>query len=243
MIKNIDIIYEDDDIVVINKNAGMLSIPDRFDRKQDNLYTILKQYYGEIFVVHRLDKETSGIICFAKNAETHRELNILFETRKIKKSYLVLVDGKLDKDSGIIDIPIKSNKSSKGFIIKESITEYRLLEEFKNYSLLEVFPRTGRMHQIRIHLSLIGHPLMVDSLYGNRDKIFLSEIKQNYKISGKEKPLMNRLTLHSYKIEFFYSKKNRVLSFTAPLPKDFEILLKQLRKYNSEHKIFEDILI
>ncbi|MFQ3675384.1 MAG: RluA family pseudouridine synthase [Endomicrobiia bacterium] len=239
MLKGIDIIFEDEDFLFINKPSGLLSIPDRFDKKQQNLYTILKECYNKIFVVHRLDKETSGIICFAKNAETHRELNTLFETRKIKKSYLALVDGKVENDCGIIDIPIELNskifKLSKSNIVsKDSITEYKLLEKFKNYSLLEVFPKTGRTHQIRIHLSSIGHPLAIDSLYGRRDKIYLSKIKPNYKFSGKEKPLMNRLTLHSYKIEFFYSKKNKLLTFTAPLPENFQILLKQLRRYNSE---------
>ncbi len=233
-----DIISEDEDFLFINKRAGILSIPDRFNQEKLNLYSILKQKYEQIYVTHRLDKDTSGIICFAKNKDAHRNMCLLFENRKIKKTYLALVKGQMQKYSGIINVSIEENKNNSGkmktyFLGKKSITEYKVIEMFKDYTYVEVNPKTGRTHQIRIHFLHIGHPLAVDPIYGTDSGIFLSDIKPGYKVSGKEKPLMNRLTLHSYKIEFFDYKKDKEIKIIAPLPKDFEITLKQLRKYGS----------
>lgn len=234
----LNIIYEDENIIVVNKEAGMLSVGDRYDKEKENLYLILLEKYGTIYIVHRLDKDTSGVICFAKNKEIHKELCVLFETRKVKKRYLAVVKGCVDTLKGKIDFPIKEDLSCKGKMViskngKPSITEYRTLERFKKYSLIEAVPLTGRTHQIRVHLSAIGFPLAIDPLYGDDKPVFLSEIKKDYRSCGKEVPLIKRLTLHSYKLEFYLPSYNKELNFESPLPKDFLLLLKYLRKYNS----------
>ncbi len=239
VIEDIEIIYEDEDFVVLNKPAGLLTIPDRFSRAIPNLYDILTERYGKIFVVHRLDKETSGVICFAKNEESYSDLSEKFEEHDVNKVYLALITGHLRNREGRIDIPISENLKYPGTMKvdyesgKRSITEYKVLEGFENFSLLEVRPLTGRMHQIRVHFKAIGHPLAIDPIYGNRREIFLSEIKKKYKPKGGEveKPLMSRLTLHALKLGFFHFRKKEYVEFEAKLPKDFESLLKQLRKY------------
>ncbi|CUT03107.1 RluA family pseudouridine synthase [Candidatus Chrysopegis kryptomonas] len=246
LIEEIETIYEDEDFIVLNKPAGVLTIPDRFARGIPNLYDILKEKYGEIFVVHRLDKETSGVICFAKNEEAHSDLSEKFEEHEVKKIYLALITGHLRNKQGRIDIPLSENPKLPGTMKvdyengKRSITEYRVLEEFENFSLLEVRPLTGRMHQIRVHFKAIGHPLAIDPVYGGRQEIFLSEIKKKYKPKEDEpeKPLMSRLTLHALRLGFFHFRKKEYVEFEARLPKDFESLLKQLRKYSVKEDNF-----
>jgi len=236
----VEIIYEDDDFIVLNKPAGILTIPDRFASAIPNLYDILKREYGKIFVVHRLDKETSGVICFAKNEEEHADLSEKFEEHDVNKSYYALIMGQLRNKEGRIDLPLSESPKVPGTMRvdyesgKRSITEYKVLEEFENYSLVEVRPLTGRMHQIRVHFKAIGHPLAIDSVYGNKSEIFLSEIKKKYKPkeSEPERPLMSRLTLHALKLGFFHFRKKEYIEFEAKLPKDFESLLKQLRKHS-----------
>ncbi len=238
--EEIEIIYEDEDFIVLNKPAGVLTIPDRFSKSLPNLYGILTEKYGRIFVVHRLDKETSGVICFAKNEEAHSDLSEKFEEHDVNKVYLALITGHLRNKEGRIDIPLSENPKIPGTMRvdydagKRSITEYKVLEEFENYSLVEVRPLTGRMHQIRVHFKAIGHPLAIDSVYGNKNEIFLSEIKKKYKAKEDEpeKPLMSRLTLHALKLGFFHFRKKEYIEFEAKLPRDFESLLKQLRKYS-----------
>ncbi len=205
-----------------------------------NLYTMLKEKYGHIFIIHRLDKDTSGIICFGKNSEAHRDLNIKFDRGELKKNYIALVEGKLKKNKGTINLPIASSKIKKGTMVidkrygKKCITNYEVIEEYRKYSLLLIKPETGRTHQIRVHLSSISHPIIMDKIYNpSPEPILLSEIKPEYKTKAdsKEKPLLERLALHAKSLEFFHFRKAKVINIEANLHKDFEITLKYLRKY------------
>ncbi len=235
------IIYEDNDLLIINKNPNILTIPDRYNIFIPNLQQILELKYKKIFVVHRLDKETSGAIIFAKNELAHKELTKQFFNREVKKTYFLVTHGVVPLDEGKIDLPIKENSNNPQKVRidfkegKPSITEYKVLERFKNFTFIEAKPITGRRHQIRIHFSTIGYPLVADKLYSRKDKFFLSEIKKNYKFkkNKKEKPIIERTSLHSYKIEFYHFRKNQILTFTAEPPKDFDLLVKYLRLYNS----------
>ena len=239
--RSLHILSEDDDYIFINKSAGMLTLPDRFDNSIPSLYHILKVHYGDIFIVHRIDKQTSGVIAFAKNADAHKELNQQFESHQVKKTYWALVQGTLKNDNGEIDLAIGESSSKAGTMKidtangKKSVTEYRVIERFINYTLVEVEPLSGRTHQIRVHFKAIGHPLAVDELYGNANGIKLSAIKKNYKIKGGdvEKPLISRLTLHAKSLSFHHFRSRQAVTVEAPLPKDFDRTVKQLRKSNA----------
>lgn len=239
MKEKIEILYEDDDYIIVNKPAGLLTLPDRYNIFLPNLLSVLESKYERIYIVHRLDKETSGLICFAKNSIAHKELTTQFLFRKVKKTYLAVTQGVIPVDEGKIELPIgeDTNNPQKVKIDfrdgKQSITEYKVLERFKNYTYVEASPLTGRRHQIRIHFATIGYPLVADSLYSEKDKLFLSELKPNYKFkkNKKEKPIISRTALHSYKIQFYHFRKKQNLEFVAEPPKDFQLLLKYLRKY------------
>jgi len=236
--KTLPILFEDDDYIFLNKPPGLLVIPDRFDQDAPNLLEMLKKIFGQIFVVHRIDKPTSGVIVFAKNTDAHRELNIQFEQHLVRKTYWALVCGKLSEKEGTIDKPIAENASRAGTVKidasgKPSQTGYHVLEELGQYSLVEVVPRSGRTHQIRIHFKSVGHPLAIDELYGNAHGIFLSQFKKNYRLKEDEteRPLMNRLTLHAFELQFTHFRNHEPIVIQALLPKDFSGLLNQLRKY------------
>ena len=231
------ILLEDDTIIVINKPAGLLVLPDRFDRKLINLYELLKETFGTIFVVHRIDRETSGAVLFAKTAEAHALLNTAFEKRQVEKIYRAIVVGSPNDDSGCIDLPITENEHGVRKMKidekngKEAITDYRVIEKFNDYAFVEAKPHTGRTHQIRVHLSAIGLPILADPLYSNSGWFFLSNIKRNYKSSGEEKPLLARTALHAFSLSFIHPATGEKILIDAPMPKDMETVLKILKKY------------
>ena len=231
------ILLEDDTIIVINKPAGLLVLPDRFDRKLINLYELLKETFGNIFVVHRIDRETSGVVLFAKTAEAHALLNMAFEKRQVEKTYRAIVVGSPNVDSGCIDLPITENEHGVRKMKidekngKEAITDYRVIEKFNDYAFVEAKPHTGRTHQIRVHLSAIGLPILADPLYSNSGWFFLSNIKRNYKSSGEEKPLLARTALHAFSLSFIHPATGEKILIDAPMPKDMETVLKILKKY------------
>jgi len=231
-----DIIFENDSFIAINKPAGLLSIPDR-EQTQTSLKDILLAKYGTIFTVHRLDKDTSGIILFAKNEAAHKYFSGLFEERKIEKYYLGLLHGYPSPKKGTIDAPISEHSLQKGLMVvhrrgKPSVTDYEVIEEHKSFSLVQFQLHTGRTHQIRVHCKNIGHPLACDELYGDGKPILLSSIKRKYKLSKhdeEERPMLNRLALHSYRLRFT-DADGKIIDLVAELPKDIRALLQQLKK-------------
>ncbi len=236
MKEQLEIIYQDKDIVIVNKPAGVLVIPDQHTNENKTLVGMLKKQIGQkIWVVHRIDRDTTGVLIFAKNPEAHRNVSMQFENSKVKKKYLALLSGVLEEDKGTINKPIlvSGRDVSIDASGKESITDYNVLKNFKSYTFVEASPRTGRRHQIRIHFWSIGHPLTIDSDYGVSDPIYLSSLKRNYKEKDGvlEKPLIDRLTLHASSLTFALPSTNEQKTFEAPLPKDFTITLKQLEKY------------
>lgn len=231
-----DIIFEDDFLVAVNKPAGLLSIPDR-EGKEISLKNLLEQKHTKIFTVHRLDKGTSGLIVFAKNAGTHKQLSQIFESRDVEKLYLGLVHGTLLQDEGTVDVPIMENPLKKGTMQthqkgKPSATDYKTLEKFKQFSWVQFHIHTGRTHQIRVHCKHIGNSIVCDELYGNGKPVLLSSFKKKFKLSKNqenEQPVLSRLALHSWKLNFVLNGKQ--YSPEAPLPKDLKALLQQLRKW------------
>ncbi|MBX2935063.1 MAG: RluA family pseudouridine synthase [Ferruginibacter sp.] len=232
----LDIVYECNEFVAINKPAGLLSIPDR-EQTQVSLKDMLIEKYGSIFTVHRLDKDTSGLIIFAKTEAAHKYLSNLFEGRQIEKYYQGLVLGIPSVKKGIIDAPIAEHSLQKGVYIvqkrgKPSVTGYEVIQEHKYFSLLQFQLHTGRTHQIRVHCKNMGHPLACDEIYGDGKPVLLSSIKKKFKLSKKEdeeRPMLNRLALHSFQLKFT-DINGKVIDLQAELPKDIRALLQQLQK-------------
>ncbi|OGN02641.1 MAG: hypothetical protein A2655_02885 [Candidatus Yanofskybacteria bacterium RIFCSPHIGHO2_01_FULL_43_42] len=210
---DVGIVYEDGDILVLNKPAGLITHPKNISDTQDSVTGWLIEKFpniknvGEPFVasgkevpragvVHRLDKDTSGLLIVAKNNEAFFYLKKLFQNRKIRKYYLALVNGRPKEPKGVISAPLgrvglkrTARLTGKKLVDKkEALTEYRTLKEFKHHTLLEVSPHTGRTHQIRVHLNSIGTPVSGDKIYG---------FKRVKSPSG-----LMRLFLHAYKLEF-----------------------------------------
>lgn len=247
--QTIEVLYENEDLLVLNKPAGLPVIPDHWDPELPHLQGIIQSRYEKlsgqkkqaIRVVHRIDADTSGVVLFARSGEMHRQLNLLFENDKIQKTYLAIVQGAPAENEGAIDLALKPHPTRPQFIEvhkegKPSVTNYKVIERFEYFSLLEVYPQTGRTHQIRVHLREINCPLAVDPLYGNRHSIDLSGIKTGYvpkDIYEKNPPLISRLTLHAFRIQFRNPINGEEQLFEAPPPKDFMALLKALRKWNS----------
>jgi 23S rRNA pseudouridine1911/1915/1917 synthase len=231
-------LYEDEYLVFIDKQAGVLSVPDRFEPNKPNLSSILRKKFPELHVVHRLDRDTSGVMVFAKNAEIHAALSQAFEGREVEKYYLAIVNG-TPPETGTIDAPLAESLGKPGTMTvtkkgKESLTTYQLKQAYGMCSLLEVRIFTGRMHQVRVHLAYEGYPLFIDPVYGSRDAFYLSEIKgRRYRLSSElesEKPLIDRHTLHSHRLVINHPVSNQKLEVESHLPKDMKALINQIQK-------------
>jgi 23S rRNA pseudouridine1911/1915/1917 synthase len=235
----LSIITESDQYIFVNKPSGMLSILDRHDTTLPSAIAVLRKKYGEVFIVHRIDKDTSGCLVFAKTESAHRHASIAFETRQVTKKYLGIVHGAPPHDSGTIKDKIMDHPVIKGKMIvnakegKEAITNYKIIERFSGYSLVEFHILTGRMHQIRIHCQNLGCPLLCDPIYGKDEQIFVSKLNRKYALSKYEEveqPILTRLALHSFSISF-ENEFGVIESAEAPLFKDMSATLQQMRKW------------
>lgn len=239
------IIDENDDFIALNKPSGLLSIPDR-EGKEISLKALLQDKYarpddpvgrGEIFTVHRLDKDTSGLIIFAKNEQTHKHLSLQFEERKTEKIYMGLVIGSPFEKKGTINKPIAENMVTRGTMIihqrgKEALTDYEVVQDFGIYSLMQFQIHTGRTHQIRVHMKDLGHPIVCDELYGDGKPVLVSSLKSKFKLSKneeEERPILNRLALHAHQLTFA-DRSGKKIQLEAALPKDLRATLQQLEK-------------
>lgn len=235
----LDIIFEDDQYVFVNKPSGVLTIPDRHNAELNSVVGALRKRYESIFIVHRLDRDTSGCLCFAKDEQTHKYTSQLFEKRGVDKYYLGVVHGDVFPTSGLIDAAIMEHPVLKGKMIvnqkqgKPSQTEYEVIHNFGKYSFVQFKLLTGRTHQIRVHCKNMEHPLLCDVLYGKDESIFISELKKKYHLSKteeEEKPILNRLALHAFKLNF-KNEAGKEINIEAPLPRDLNALLKQCQKW------------
>ena len=239
------VLHEDPQLIVINKPVGEVVVPAR-NEKRCRLLEALVSHLGEDKeseigprVVHRLDRDTTGALVFAKTLEAQRWLSSQFSDNLILKKYLAVVEGTVYEEEGSIDLKIRPAKrrstemKTSETVGRDALTEYRVAERFRGYTLLEVYPKTGRTHQVRVHLSAIGHPLAIDPMYGTVSEISLSQMKRNYRPSKTrpEAPVIDRLTLHAQSLKFHPSSESEPLEIEAPLPVDFERFLRCLRKY------------
>ena len=246
----LEILHEDEQLIVLNKPAGEVVTRGRQDDSCKLLETLAHHLGSEQDdeirprVVHRLDRDTSGVLLIAKTTDCKRWLTTQFEEGKVEKKYLAVVQGEIYEDEGSVDLKIKpvskrstTMKASRN-VGRDSLTEYKVAERFFGYTLLEVFPKTGRTHQIRVHMNAAGHPLAVDPTYGGHEELKLSNLKRGYRSSkGRtESPIMDRLTLHAQAIRFIPREGSEPASYEIDPPDDFNHPLRCLRKYRKKSR-------
>jgi 23S rRNA pseudouridine1911/1915/1917 synthase len=231
----VDIVYEDEDLVAVNKPAGMvvhLGAGVTHGTLVNALLYHIRRLSGlagaeRPGIVHRLDKNTSGVILVAKNDLVHRSLSDAFKGRAIRKTYIALVHGRANRDEGAISAPIgrdpvrRHRMKAGGPRSREARTRYRVLRRFTGFTLLEVAPETGRTHQIRVHLSSVGHPVVGDTLYGAPARI---------RVAGKEQSTLPRTFLHASKLEFNHPRTGNSIVLKASLPVELQEFLKSLHQ-------------
>jgi len=243
----LEILYEDAYFAVIDKPAGLAVHPsphqDTETLVQALLYRLkdLSSIGGEERpgIVHRLDKETSGVLVIAKNDRTHNAISSQFKSRQVHKTYLAVVRGEPGEEEGRISLPLgKSYSNPKRQAIRmdgtgrEAVTDYRVLERYRGYSLLEIWPHTGRTHQIRVHLAHLGTPVACDKLYGREKTIYLSTLRERPR-TADEPQIMARQALHATAITFRHPHSGETVSFTAKLHADMRELLGALSTYRA----------
>jgi RluA family pseudouridine synthase len=209
------ILHENDSFLVINKPAGLSVLPDGWEKDSLYLVKMLEEQYGKIFIVHRLDKITSGVMVFARDAETHRALNLQFESHVAQKTYHAIVEGNPKWEEKVAKHPLRANVGHKHRTMvdnksgKPSETRFRVIKRYREAALIEAKPVTGRTHQIRVHAYALGHPLVEDFLYGAKD------------MYGIPHPM-----LHAQSLTFVHPTTEERVKFSAPHPAEFDEALK-----------------
>ncbi|GAB1483708.1 RluA family pseudouridine synthase [Treponema sp.] len=264
------IVYEDDQMVVVNKSSGIAILADRWDDSKERLDELMNALYAKdaeeaalakrqpkiafphrVWVVHRIDRDTSGLLVFAKTAAAHRFLSEAFETRNVEKTYIAVVHGRPAWTDTDCTLPLRMDGDKEHRTIidkamgKRSVTRFKYLGGIGNFAVIEAKPETGRTHQIRIHLTTLGHPIVCDSLYGSPKPVLLSAFKRGYRGDPyEEKPLLSRLGLHAYEISLpkmdvgaadgAGASDDERLKFKAELPRDMAALINQMEKCSGE---------
>lgn len=251
------VIFEDDSLIAFDKPSGMLVAPDRWDKKRENMMGLVHDKMGHgVANVHRLDADTSGLLLCAKSKTALDFLSGQFQSKTVEKKYHAFVvvlpaehamkviapirdaAGALP-DAFSVDLSLGEDERQKGRMRvfkgrggKECLSEFRALEKFGRFAFVECRPHTGRTHQLRVHLAAAGAPILNDPFYGDVEiKLLLSELKRRYKGREEEKPLIARLALHASELTLKHPETKEPFTITAPLPHEFEVALKYLRKF------------
>jgi 23S rRNA pseudouridine955/2504/2580 synthase len=231
------IIFENDDYILINKPPHIASLDERQADNSQSILRLAKEYAHDAQLCHRLDKETSGVLAIAKNPAAYRHLSMQFEHRQVEKRYHAVVNGTHDLEMISVYLPIAMKRDGTMVAIdrqkgKEADTIFNTMKVYRNHTLVECMPITGRMHQIRIHLVCLKAPIVCDPTYGG-EMIYLSDLKRkfNLKKETEEQPLIKRVALHAHSLTFRLLNEE-IIKIEAPYPKDFEVLVKQLDKFS-----------
>ena len=239
VIADLAVIHECDDLLVVAKPAGIAVIPGRGEGAETCLRHAAEATLaarGEpsrrLWVVHRLDRDVSGVLVFARTAAAHRRVSMAFERGEVEKSYWALVDGAPDKDTGLIDLPLRTGAHAGRTVVdpkhgKPARTRFRVRERFRRFAVLEVEPETGRTHQIRVHLASIGHPVAGDAAYGGTRT-------PPSRAAGVREALLSlrRPALHAARLVFDHPATGDRVRFESPLPDDLLRLVERLREYH-----------
>lgn len=244
----LEILYEDEFLALVNKPYDMVVHPAK-GHWSGTLVNALQYHFGQLSaaygdyrpgIVHRLDRDTSGVILIAKEETTHRELALQFETRKVFKEYIAITAGVLDRDSDYIERRIGHHPHDRVKMMvtdeedegKEATSFYEVIERFRGYTFCRVQPRTGRTHQIRVHLASVGCPVLADKIYSGRDILRLSDLVPHLR-AEQDEVLMPRQALHAHRLRLFHPRKREVISVEAPLPPEFVRTLEALRRHRA----------
>jgi len=237
----LNIVYEDDDMMVLNKQANIIVHPAR-GNKSGTLVNGLVYYASQLSsingdfrpgIVHRLDRNTTGVICVAKTDAAHLGLSKQFADRTTQKTYIAVIHGVPELTADCIDQPIGVNKSFREKMCvnlegKNAVSFYKVLEEFRGYSIVELSPRTGRTHQLRVHMQYLRHPIVADDMYGGK-VIYPWQIEDRE--AAPEDPVLNRTALHAWKLEIDHPTTGKRMLFTVDLPEDIQKLIDSLREH------------
>jgi len=218
------VIYQDPAILVVNKPPGLLSLQDGYDKTLPHLVTILSPEFGPLLMVHRLDRNTSGIVILARTVEAHRSLNNQFQKRSVEKVYHALVAGVPAWNEISANFPLRKNGDRKHRTVidfklgRKALTDFLLLEKFPGHALVEAHPHTGYTHQIRAHLTHLGFPILADPLYGDGESYSQAS---SINLTPPPNCPIQRLALHACSIAFIHPTQLERVTFSAPYPPDF----------------------
>lgn len=240
----LDVLYEDDALVVINKPPGMIVHPGK-GNYGGTLAAALQFHFDRLSdiagktrpgIVHRLDRDTSGVLVIAKDNQVHHRLSAQFEQREVRKEYRAIVWGRVDFQSDWIETHMgvhprvreKMMVCAPGGNAREAVTFYEVLERFRRFTSLRLLPRTGRTHQLRVHMQHLGHPIIADRAYGGREALRRSDLGLPAE-SAESDVLIGRQALHAFRLEFRHPQSGQPLAIEAPLPDDMQRTLDALR--------------
>jgi len=233
------VLWVDDSLLLINKPSGLLSLPDGYNSALPHLRSVLEPVYGRLWIVHRLDRDTSGVLLLARSRGVHRQLNNQFAAREVKKAYHALVHRIPDWEQITSSSPLKINadRRHRTHIDHQSgvpaSTTIRLIKKFNDFSLVEASPHTGRTHQVRVHLASLGHPIVADTLYGGEVLTHFQNQAGEHTLARCERPLLERMGLHSRSLSFEHPDTGKQQTITAPYPDDFQNTLDVLNQHPS----------
>jgi 23S rRNA pseudouridine1911/1915/1917 synthase len=239
----LDIVYEDEWIVVVNKPADLVVHPSKGHQTGTLVNALvyhfdrLSSVYGPLRpgVVHRLDRDTTGVILVIKNDAVHEQIALQFERRQVAKQYVAVVEGTVELDSDLVDVPIGPDRSSHDRMKagvrdgKPAQTIYEVVERLGGFTVVRCSPRTGRTHQIRVHMAYVGHPIVCDTLYGRRDAVYPSDLAGG-EHPPEEEPIIARQALHARRLTIRHPMRDEEMTFEAALPEDMMRLIAALRE-------------
>jgi 23S rRNA pseudouridine1911/1915/1917 synthase len=243
----LEVVFEDEYLAVVNKPAGMVTHP-AVGNRSGTLVNALIHRFGRLAsqggkdrpgIVHRLDKDTSGLLVIARTDEAYQALQKAIQAREVQRTYLALICGHMREEEGTINLPMGRSRRDRtkmavdGAGSREAVTEYRLIRRFKTYDLLNVVLGTGRTHQIRVHFSHLGRPIFGDPEYGGREKWYRSMFGPDRPLGRKLLEIMQRQALHASRLEFAHPITGEPLVFEVEMPEDFRLLLEALEETGS----------